>query len=149
VSAGTFINTLPPRTEIADRLWQGVGILPRDGYHGYDLVVNCEQHVRKSLLDGYTGVFLHVPMLDDEDWPIPEREVGIAAAAVRAMLQQGGSVYVHCTAGLNRSGLVVAAVLLGSGYTAREVIAHMRCARHAHVLSNRSFAEAVERWASA
>ncbi|HEY7821189.1 MAG TPA: dual specificity protein phosphatase family protein, partial [Acidimicrobiia bacterium] len=52
------------------------------------------------------------------------------------------TVLIRCQAGVNRSGLVSALVLMLDGYRAEEAIALLRQRRSPVVLSNRHF----ERW---
>lgn len=137
-----YIASLGPRHEMTPGLWQGYA---PETYVGYDLVVNCERHVRRRPLARYEGMFFHVPMSDD-DSPVPEVAVAAAALAAASVVEAGGQVLVHCTAGLNRSGLVVARIFHDAGFPSGQFITHMRCTRHAHVLSNRSFVAAIEAW---
>ena len=62
----------------------------------------------------------------------------IAADAHRAW-KQGDRVLVRCQAGINRSGLIVALVLMKEGYSAEDAIALMRAKRSEYVLINKSF----------
>lgn len=56
--------------------------------------------------------------------------------------RRGDQVLIRCQAGVNRSGLVTALVLMLEGYTAADAIDLIRRRRSPHVLSNRHF----ERW---
>jgi hypothetical protein len=56
--------------------------------------------------------------------------------------QAGGRVLIRCQAGLNRSGLVTALILISSGLTATEAITLIRERRAGYALCNESF----ERW---
>jgi hypothetical protein len=62
-----------------------------------------------------------------------------AARWVHARWQAGDRVLVRCQAGLNRSGLVTALVLVLDGWQPGEAIAHLRDRRSPHVLCNRQF----------
>jgi hypothetical protein len=57
--------------------------------------------------------------------------------------KQGKSVAGKCQAGLNRSSLIVALVLLKEGYTATEAISLIREKRSEHALFNRHFVEFI------
>jgi protein-tyrosine phosphatase len=54
----------------------------------------------------------------------------------------GKKVLIRCQAGLNRSGLIMALVLIREGYKAKDAIALMREKRGISVLCNRTF----EKW---
>jgi len=74
-------------------------------------------------------------VLDNED----RRRVNEAVTATLAALEDGKRVLVRCQAGYNRSGLVVALVLLAKGWTADEAIAHIRRQRSEWALCNEHF----------
>jgi protein-tyrosine phosphatase len=58
-----------------------------------------------------------------KDGPIPPPEILDAVASfVDTCLQLGSTVYVHCQAGMNRSALVVARILMVQGMSARDAI---------------------------
>lgn len=50
-----------------------------------------------------------------------------------------------CQAGVNRSGLVTALVLLAEGWRPCQILEHLRACRSPHVLSNSDFRELVLR----
>jgi protein-tyrosine phosphatase len=79
--------------------------------------------------------------LSDGDTVPPELDD--LAAWVTERLDQGKSVYVHCAAGLNRSGLVVARVLVARGMTGKDAIALLRNRRSPAVLCNEAFADHI------
>jgi protein-tyrosine phosphatase len=74
------------------------------------------------------GLLIHWPI---KDGPVPDPETlrGIADLIVRC-LGSGASVYLHCQAGMNRSVLVGALVLMHQGMTAEEAIERVRERRH-------------------
>jgi len=55
-------------------------------------------------------------------------------------LKSGDRVLVRCQAGLNRSGLVTALILMKEGFTAQDAITLIRTNRHEDALFNDSFA---------
>jgi len=55
-------------------------------------------------------------------------------------LKSGDRVLVRCQAGLNRSGLVTALILMKEGLTAQDAIDLIRTKRHEDALFNTSFA---------
>ncbi len=70
---------------------------------------------------------LHIPV---EDFHPPTLEQQIEfVGAVAQRLDRGGRAGVHCTAGLGRSGTMLASYLVFLGRTADEAIAEVRAAR--------------------
>lgn len=55
----------------------------------------------------------------------------------------GGRVLIRFQAGVNRSGLVTALVLLGAGWEPRLILEQVRASRSPPVLSNSHFHEVV------
>jgi hypothetical protein len=53
--------------------------------------------------------------------------------------QSGDRVLIRCQAGLNRSGLVTALVLIQAGWAPADAIRHIRAKRSPHALFNRHF----------
>lgn len=62
----------------------------------------------------------------------------LAADAHRAW-KQGDRVLIRCQAGINRSGLIMALVLMKEGYSSTDAISLMRSKRSEYVLINRDF----------
>jgi len=72
-------------------------------------------------------IYVHWPI---EDGPIPPEGVMRALCSLLAeWLSRDLVVLVHCDAGMNRSALIAARVLMAQGMDAEEVIARMRAAR--------------------
>ena len=67
--------------------------------------------------------------------------VRLAAEWALARWQEGHRVLIRCQAGLNRSGLVTALVLMSAGYTARQAITLLRERRSAVALCNAHFVD--------
>ena len=67
--------------------------------------------------------------------------LAVTAQTVAAEVDAGRKVLVRCAAGLNRSGLVVATVLVLDGWSGQDAIGRVR-ARRRGSLDNPSF----ERW---
>lgn len=79
------------------------------------------------------------------DGPLSEFAIGRVielALQAHAGWRRGQRVLIRCQAGVNRSGLVSALVLMLEGYAADEAIALLRRQRGSVVLSNRHF----EKW---
>ncbi len=62
-----------------------------------------------------------------------------AAAWAHQRWSAGDRVLVRCQAGLNRSGLVTALVLVSAGWDPAEAIRHIRARRSPHALFNHHF----------
>lgn len=78
--------------------------------------------------------------LDFIAFPIPDRGVPQGAeaaasliAAIRAHLGEGRGVAIHCRAGVGRSGLIAAALLVSTGAEPGEAFETVRAARHVTV----------------
>ena len=83
------------------------------------------------------GLRMHVPIWDDE--MVDPTGVRAAALTVAERVTAGKRVLVHCSAGLNRSGVVSARALMFMGVPVAEAIAKVRSARGPYALSNRDF----------
>lgn len=124
--------TVPAYTEVMPRLWMGVqpdGPLPVDAvldvFGRHDIDMAPAELRRVHLSDG------------DE---VPDGVDDLALWALERW-KDGRTVLVHCAAGLNRSGLVVARALMLDGWPAAVAIAHLRSERHPLVLCNDAFAD--------
>lgn len=120
-----------------------LGCEPSD-YRGYDVVINCQWDVRDDLRRFRGTMFIHLPMRDEDDFPLARIKTEIHAAAWAAVLTHGAGkrVLVHCAAGLNRSAVVMGEILALKGYERKTAVAIMRARRDSFVLCNRQF----ERW---
>ena len=129
----------PYMTEVADNLWQGGCaeglVLPAFIDHVLSLFPWEAYEVRHHLTS-----FREVRMYDDADQALEETVPELATWVNRC--RQTGPTLVHCQAGLNRSGVVVAYALMLDGMSAAEAIARIRERRSPAVLCNPQF----ERW---
>lgn len=133
-------ETLPALTWIVPDIL-AMGRRP-ESYIGFDLVVSCERHLARKPMDGYLGLVLHVPMEDEDDFPLGT-QVERAARIIDGIWDDGGMTLVHCTGGLNRSGVVVAkALMLAWGITGEQALGIIRAKRDPYCVCNRAF----ERW---
>ena len=138
-------------TEVAPNLWQGgtddedtlgrsefsYGSKPRITLKDFDTVVTLHalsnpvdwqvRELRFGFDDGQVGV------------DVFEKDLFFLAKFVDDELKAGKRVLVRCLAGLNRSGLVNALVLIRQGYTAELAIALIRSSRSKWALCNFNF----------
>jgi ADP-ribosyl-[dinitrogen reductase] hydrolase len=104
-----------------------------------DLVVTLVEDFEFELL----GVPTLAVTMHQSDLPwrhVPIRDAGVpdalfedawltAGAEARAILKRGGRVLLHCRAGLGRTGMIAARLLVELGITADEAISAVRRAR--------------------
>lgn len=125
----------PYISEVLPGLWQGgCGhdlILPSFISHLISLYPWQRYEVRHELQSD-----MHVSMYDSAEQVMGQ--VPLLAAWVN-QCRKTGPVLVHCQAGLNRSGLVVATALMLDGYTAGRAIRLLREERSPAVLCNPAF----------
>jgi hypothetical protein len=72
----------------------------------------------------------------------PQKDLALAVREAHADWKDGRRVLIRCQAGLNRSGLVTALVLIRDGFSAAEAIDLIREGRGSAALCNNTF----ERW---
>jgi protein-tyrosine phosphatase len=114
--------------ELAPGLFVGGHPEPEDPFElGATVVVCLTDH--SSVRQVPPGkLFVHWPI---KDGPVPPEEpLRNLARLVDSCLGSGAVVYLHCRAGMNRSVLVAARVLMERGMSAEEAIAHVRDRRH-------------------
>ncbi len=101
--------------------WPGdIDALARDGVCA---IVSLTRRVPEDLpREGVAS--LHVPVHDFQ--PPTQEQLDEAVAFIDAAVASGGSVVVHCGAGLGRTGTVIAAWLTARGRSVEEAIAHVR-----------------------
>jgi hypothetical protein len=102
-----------------------VGVVSLYPWEQYTLGPNTER-VEIKMYDAPQGI----------DWNDLDR----ASEKVLEFMEKGKTL-VHCQAGLNRSGLVAAVVLMKRGKTAQEAIDLLRKTRSPFVLCNDTFVE--------
>ena len=121
---GVRIVTFSDYAEVVPGLYIGSHPEPEDPFElGATVVVTLTSGTTARAVPRH-GVLIHWPI---KDGPIPPLEVleGVVSLIVTTM-NAGAVVYVHCQAGLNRSALVVARVLMASGMTAQQAIDRVR-----------------------
>lgn len=131
---GTF--HVPLITEILPRLYMGGCKNGARLPNGFTFVLSLYTGERYSLPADCTRA--EVRMRDSDTVPDSEQLAGLASRVLTAW-EAGGQVLVHCQAGLNRSGLVMALVLMRHGLPAAEAIGLLRKRRHPVVLCNQHF----------
>lgn len=136
---GQYLD-VPFITEVATNLWQGGCqdglVLPVEIKHMLSLYVSESYTVEHKLRTRH-----EVQMYDASDQSMAQ--VDRWARWVNAR-RKTGPVLVHCQAGLNRSGLIVARALMmedAEYYTADEAIEELRSKRSPLVLCNTDFEE--------
>lgn len=122
------------------KLWQGNLFSPTE--MRAECVVTCTRIGLSSVLvDVLHGFPLHVLFPFEDADHLPDKATLLAVAKlVVDELQSSKTVLVHCNAGQNRSGLVIAKVLCLQGYTG--ILAMIQRA-HPEALANPVFAEYV------
>lgn len=124
----------PAISHIEGNLWSGgcIGgaLLPSEFVH----VVSLYPWERWELHPGTTRDEFRI-----YDSPSVKRELFQAAVDSALGALDRGPVLVHCQAGLNRSGVVSALVLVARGWSPKDAIALLREKRCPAVLCNRHF----------
>jgi len=93
--------------------------------HGIDLLVSLTEDVLdSSLLAEHEIKSLHLPVPDFHP-PTLEQQIEFVEKASQT-LSDGGRVGVHCTAGIGRSGTMLATYLVYLGSSADDAIARVR-----------------------
>ena len=83
-----------------------------------------EDRLRRDWIDAAGLLVMHVPIID-MDAPTQDQLDRCVSAIARARSQKMG-VAVHCTAGLGRTGAVLAAYLVAQGFTPEAAVARVR-----------------------
>jgi hypothetical protein len=138
------------RYETLDRGARATEIVPgltisRFEYFGYgrdvDLLVNVGGQPDSERVQQAAGVYVHAGFDDSDVIPVPVKLVRELGELVARHVREGENVVVHCAAGLNRSGLVVAYALTLLGWDAQEAIQKLRDEHDGYALCNGLFAE--------
>lgn len=122
---------------VVTNLWQGDFPVRGLDWERFDDVISLTAEAVPSVRLGLGGIWVYLPLNDGAmDHPASVRA---AARFVVERLGSGRRVLVHCAAGLNRSGVVVARALMYRGCTAAESIRLVRDARGPSALFNPEF----------
>lgn len=128
----------PLVSHVRGNLWMGGH--PWPGVRGFRAVLNLYPWGPAYPSDGVE--VRPVRMYDAAETPDPGQVGALVDWVVERMAE--GPVLVHCQAGLNRSGLIAAMVLVREGMASRDAIALLREKRSPAVLCNATFAAWVE-----
>lgn len=114
---------------------------------GITAVVN----LRTEFDDEAAGIaperYLYLPTIDDCPPSVAQLQTGVVF--IEEEIRRGGSVYVHCGAGVGRAPTMVAAYLVSTGLTTVEAWARIRQVRpfirpkRAQIAQVRRFAESL------
>ena len=148
----TLIPTQDLYSEILPGLWQG-------GTHDFDtLEFPKEYPIWKSQRE-FDSVATLYAIAHPVGWGVAERRYGFPDSALSEKdipeirdiadwahreWKAGKKVLSRCQAGLNRSGLVMALVLMREGFSAKDSIDLIRARRSPHALCNADFVNYLE-----
>jgi atypical dual specificity phosphatase len=88
------------------------------------LLALSEDRPRRDWIDAAGLLVMHVPIVDME--APTQDQLDRCVAAIKRARVQGMGVAVHCTAGLGRTGSILAAYLVAQGFTPAAAIARIR-----------------------
>lgn len=80
-------------------------------------------------IEAQGGTWLHVPVVDFGVPSVGAEQWAKVSGLVRARLQSGGRVLIHCFGGCGRSGMAALRILVDSGIAAEIALATLRTAR--------------------
>lgn len=112
----------------------------------FDMVVSLHQHRARNQWEEQFEPHPHIPhyrhkMADADLDPEHHGPLDRLAERIDDVLAGGDKVLVRCQAGINRSALLVALVMLRQGWTADSAISRIREVRSPYALFNRSFTD--------
>lgn len=119
--------------EVAKNLWLGSNLYDTTGFKYIVCVTDDPPKYRER----YGQLTVRMPFEDDDHLPDLVMLHDLVENVVK--YSQRGPTLVHCTAGLNRSSMVVALVLIKSGMSPQAAIDHLRSVRSPMVLFNKTF----------
>jgi len=147
-----FIAGLDLWSEVLPNLWQGgtsdsdvlgdhIAFGGREAFitlRNFDTVVTMYQYANP--VDWLVKEYRYC-IYDSDANHFDKAELFATAKFAHDEWKAGKRVLIRCQAGLNRSGLVMALVLMRGGYTADEAIAQVRATRSPDALFNRQFVD--------
>jgi hypothetical protein len=137
--------------EVAPRVWFGSArnTWNPDVIGRFTHVVNCDSSKDSTGPRGQLKNFLFLESFDEPTFPILKRHYGSMRAFIDdALREPTASVYIHCFAGINRSGaLAVAYACDILNLPAVKVVHHVRRGTNRLILTNDGFmVQLVERF---
>lgn len=131
-----ILEIVNPYDHVGGNIYIG-GTLP--DYSKFDYVICLTPD---SLHYGRTGkITIQAPFNDTSELP-PDKFIREIVNCVHRCVSLG-TTYVHCSAGLNRSGMIVALVMIDNGWAPQKAVDYLRKLRSCSVLSNETFLNRV------
>lgn len=133
----------PPCEQLPGRLWHGGCPVDYEWVRatGIDTVIDAadeDAFPPPGALDHLT--YLKCPLVDDDTVPDPSLTLRLATL-VAGLLEDGRRVFVHCTFGRNRSGLLVTLIVREAlGISGAEALEHVQAHRR-RAVNNVQFAQ--------
>jgi protein tyrosine phosphatase len=137
-----FDEPLNNRDEIVPNLWMGAWPA-YDVKLEYDMIVCVSDNRPNYTVLKNKTVLVWFPFEDSEYQKPDTEKLEQVVKMVVDSVQSGKSTLVHCTAGINRSGLIAAMSLVRMGYDTDKAIALLREKRGEVVLYNDLFERIV------
>lgn len=132
----SILEIMNPYDRVAGNLYIG-GILP--DYSEFDYVICCTPECTHY---NRTNKVTHlVPFNDTRELP-PEQFITDVVELI-ILCAGKGKTLVQCSAGLNRSGMMVALAMVKGGWYSTAAVAYLRTIRSQSVLHNETFLERV------
>ncbi len=108
------------------------------------LIALSESPPRRDFVNEAGLLILHVPVEDMH--PPSDKQIDLCMSAIQKAHSQEMAVGVHCTAGLGRTGVILACYLIVQGMSAKNAIARVRRLRPGSIETDEQ-AEAVANFA--
>jgi len=131
----SYPEILPERSKIYEGLY--MGSFPMTDTSEFDLVVSLSRR-SNDMIASICKSYLHFPFYDSPMIPNP-KILRYLAELIANFVDFGENVLVHCDAGLNRSGMVCALVLIELNFKPQDAINLLRKQRCNEVLYNGAF----------
>ncbi len=116
--------------------------------YGISAIVNLREAHHNDVARGIGGPqHLHLPTIDNTAPTLLDLQRGVAF--VRAEIESGGKVYIHCGVGVGRAPTLTAAYLISTGLSPAAALRQIKAARpfvHLTAGQRRALAEFAEQW---